>query len=71
MNLTYFLKDDAGNYSSIRLLMLSWGLCSLGTWMYVSIATRTMAAIPWEVVGIVFSLGGVKTAQKWGEAPKG
>jgi hypothetical protein len=70
MNFTFFLKDDAGNYSSVRLLMLGWGLISLAVWTVISVKTWEMVAPPWEVMGIVFSLAGVKAAQKYGEAPK-
>jgi hypothetical protein len=67
MNISYFLKDDSGNYSSKRLLALSWGFCILGVWGYVSIASKTMAPLAWEHVGIVLSLAGVVAAGKWGE----
>ena len=70
MKFFQFLQDDAGNYSSKRLLALAWGLGILGVWMYVSIKTATVAALAWEHAGIVFSLAGVVAAGKWGEGAK-
>lgn len=67
MKLLQFLQDDAGNYSSKRLLALSWGFGVLFTWEYVSITTKTMAPLAWEHIGIVLSLAGVVAAGKWGE----
>lgn len=63
------ISDDNGNLSSKRVLAVGWGLSALGVWIYVSIKTATMAPIPWEVAGMVFSLTGVVAAGKWGEKP--
>lgn len=71
MKLLQFLQDDAGNYSSKRLLALSWGFGILFTWEYVSISTKTMAPLAWEHIGIVLSLAGVVAAGKWGETKAG
>jgi hypothetical protein len=65
------LSDDAGNLSSKRILAVGWGMSALGVWIYVSIKTATMAPIPWEVAGMIFSLAGVVAAGKWGEKPPG
>lgn len=62
-----FFQDDAGNYSSKRLLALSWGYAILVTWVYTSIKTGTMAPLAWEHIGIVLSLAGVVAVGKWGE----
>jgi hypothetical protein len=67
MNISFFLKDNAGNYSSKRLLAVAWGFGILFTWEYVSITTKTMAPLSWEHIGIVLSLAGVVAAGKWGE----
>jgi len=61
------LSDDTGNLSSKRTLAVSWGMSSLFIWIYVSIKTVTLAPVPWEVAGIIFSLAGVVAAGKWGE----
>ena len=63
-----FFQDDAGNLSSSRLLFLAWSFTVLVVWTVISIKTWTMVAPPWEVVGILFTFGGVKVAQKYGEA---
>lgn len=63
-----FLQDDAGNLSSTRLMFLAWSFVVLFVWAVISIKTWSMAAPPWEVVGILFTFGGVKVAQKYGEA---
>ena len=70
MDISFFLKDDLGNYSSKRLLALSWGFGILGGWLYVSVKTATMAPLSWEQAGIVLSLVGVVAAGKWGEGGK-
>ena len=67
MKILQFFQDDAGNYSSKRLLALAWGFGILFTWEYVSITTKTMAPLAWEHIGIVLSLAGVVAAGKWGE----
>jgi len=61
------LSDDAGNLSSKRVLAVSWGMSALGVWIFVSVKTATMAAIPWEVAGMILSLAGVVAAGKWAE----
>ena len=63
------LSDDSGNLSSKRVLSVSWGLAVLAVWIGCSVKTWTMAPIPWEVLGAVFSLAGVTAAGKWGEKP--
>jgi len=68
-DLRKILSDDAGNLSSKRVLAMSWGMSALGIWIFVSVKTVTMAAIPWEVAGMIFSLAGVVAAGKWGEKP--
>jgi len=69
VDLRNLLSDDAGNLSSKRVLAMSWGMSALGVWIFVSVKTATMAAIPWEVAGMIFSLAGVVAAGKWGEKP--
>ena len=68
-DLRKILSDDAGNLSSKRVLAVGWGLSVLVVWIYVSIKGATMAPIPWEVAGMIFSLAGVVAAGKWGEKP--
>ena len=68
-DLRKILSDDAGNLSSKRVLAVGWGLSTLVVWIYVSIKSATMAPIPWEVAGMIFSLAGVVAAGKWGEKP--
>ena len=70
-DLRKILSDDAGNLSSKRVLAVGWGLSALVVWIYVSIKSATMAPIPWEVAGMIFSLAGVVAAGKWGEKPPG
>ena len=71
MKALQFFQDDAGNYSSKRLLAVIWGLGVFGVWASVSIKTWAIAPLAWEHVGIVFSLAGVVAAGKWGEKPGG
>jgi len=66
-DLRRILSDDAGNLSSKRVLSVAWGIVVLCVWTFVSVKKAEMAAIPWEVVGVVFSLAGVTAAGKWGE----
>lgn len=67
MDISYFLKDDSGRYSSKRLLALAWGFGVLGVWIYASVRTGSVAPLQWEHAGIVFSLAGVVAVGKWGE----
>ena len=69
VDLRRILSDDAGNLSSKRVLAMSWGMSALDVWIFVSVKTATMVAIPWEVAGMIFSLAGVVAAGKWGEKP--
>jgi len=71
MKALQFFQDDAGNYSSKRLLAICWGFGVLGVWVYTSVYTKAMAPLSWEHAGIVFSLAGVVAAGKWGEKPGG
>ena len=66
-DLREILSDDKGGLSSKRTLSISWGLTVLYVWAYVSIKAGSLAAIPWEVCGVVFSLAGITAAGKWGE----
>ena len=68
-DLRKILSDDAGNLSSKRVLAVGWGLSVLVVWIYVSIKNATLAPIPWEVAGVIFSLDGVVAAGKWAEKP--
>lgn len=68
-DLRRILSDDNGNLSSKRVLSVSWGLGVLFVWIAVCIKSWTVATLPWEVVGVVFSLAGVTAAGKWGEKP--
>jgi xanthine/uracil/vitamin C permease (AzgA family) len=63
------VSDDAGNLSSKRVLAVSWGMSVLFVWIYVSVKGAVLAAIPWEVAGMIFSLASVVAAGKWGEKP--
>ena len=65
------ISDDAGNVSSKRVLSVSWGLSVLFVWVYTSVRSNppALAAIPWEIAGVVFSLAGVTAAGRWGEKP--
>lgn len=65
------ISDDNGHLSSKRVLSVSWGLGVLFVWIFASIKGPGIAALPWEVCGVVFSLAGVTAAGKWGEKPSG
>lgn len=69
--LAEFLQDDNGGLSSKRALALLWGVGVFFVWAYVSVASKAMAPLAWEHVGIVISLAGVVAAGKWGEKPGG
>ena len=69
--LTEFLQEDNGGLSSTRLLFLVWGLGGFIVWTLLSLrmAPPAFAILPWEYIGVVLSLGGVKVVQKFGEKP--
>ena len=66
-DLRSILSDDAGHLSSKRVLSVSWGLGVLVVWISVALKTGAIPTLPWEVVGVIFSLAGVTAAGKWGE----
>jgi len=44
-----------------------WSVVVLAVWAAISVKRMELMAPPWEVVGILFTFGGVKVAQKYGE----
>ena len=56
--------DNAGGGSSIRVLMLIWGIVLLSSWGYVSIKTTALAPIPESVIVVFLGLVGSKVAQR-------
>jgi hypothetical protein len=66
------MQDNSGGLSSIRILMLSWGLGVLLIWMAsILFALITHTVIPTiltpEVVTILLGVTGTKAIQRFGE----
>lgn len=66
-NLSSFLEDNSGGFSSIRLLMLLWGVGVMIVWTYLSINSNQMIPIPDSVVTILLGTGAIKAVQRFGE----
>lgn len=67
--ITSLLEDNSGGLSSIRILMLSWGLGVLAIWAFsVIMAVCSGNAIPVvltpEVVTILMGITGIKMVQR-------
>ena len=73
MKILQFLSEDNGTLSSTRLLFVLWGVGGFVAWVVMSFKSQpcAFAMLPWEYIGVVMSLGGVKTVQKFGEKPAG
>ena len=69
MDLTQFMKEDNGNFSSSRLGFLLWVIGVLAVWVIDSLKcpSCTLATIPDSVITIVGILMGGKVVQKFGE----
>jgi hypothetical protein len=61
------LQDASGGVSSIRFLMLVWGLIVLIGWIVVCIKTGGLVEIPSSIITILLGLTGIKVAQRFGE----
>jgi len=61
------LEDNAGGFSSIRLLMLVWATVLITTWVVVAIYTRTIPDIPPGVLAFTGMVVGGKVVQRYGE----
>jgi len=61
------IEDNSGGLSSIRILMLIWGIGVFGVWLYVSIHTGSMSSVPDSIITILLGTTAVKTVQRFGE----
>lgn len=67
MDIGNFLKEANGNESSMRLAVMLVLVTLLGTWAYVSIATKAMAPLDWPTVGAIVGPLIAKAYQKKNE----
>ena len=67
MDISNFLKEANGNESSMRLAVFLVLGVLLGTWAYVSIATKTIAPLDWPTVGAIVGPLVAKAMQKKSE----
>lgn len=67
LKLIQFVQDDTGALSSMRLLFLLWGLGTFGVWLWISIHTGALVALPWSVTGFISSLTAGKVLQSFTE----
>lgn len=58
--LSQFLKDGDGQFSSMRLVFLLWGLGALVMWVIASWHAKTLAVVPDSVIAMT----GVTTTGK-------
>lgn len=63
------LEDNAGGFSSIRLLMLAWSGIVMVTWCFVAVRSGTIPDIPTGVITFTGMVIGGKVAQRFGEGP--
>lgn len=69
MDIGNFLKEANGNESSMRLLVAFIVVVIMGSWGYVSIATKTLAPLDWQTVGALIGALIAKGYQKKNEVP--
>lgn len=62
-----FLREDNGNFSSIRLIAVLWGVGMFVVWAAISIIKRAPQDIPVGILGFASSVILWKAAQKYGE----
>jgi len=62
-----FLSEANGQFSSIRLVLLAWGLGVLGVWTYLSIRNKTIQPVDNGIVAIFGILFAGKVVQKAAE----
>ena len=65
--MTDICKDNKGKLSQTRVIALAWGLGVLGVWLFVSVTTGTLVAIPKEIVYLTLGMQGWKVAQSYKE----
>jgi predicted membrane protein len=66
------IEDNSGGISSIRILMLLWGVGVFLIWGFGAVVaiihgTYIFPTIPPEVVTILLGVTGIKTVQRFGE----
>lgn len=61
------LQDNAGGASSIRLMMLAWGLIPLVVWAGISVYKMNPIELPSSVLTIIGIFAGSKVVQRFGE----
>lgn len=62
-----FFKEANGNFSSIRLISMLWGVGMFVVWAVVCAISRTIHDIPVGVLGFASSVILWKAVQKYGE----
>ncbi len=70
-DLTSFIQDNSGGISSIRLLMLLWGVGVFLIWGFGSVMATIhglpFPSLPPEIVTILLGVTGIKTVQRFAE----
>ena len=61
------LEDNQGGTSSMRVLMIVWGIGVFGVWCYASIHTGGLVPIPESVITILLGTSVAKVVQRFGE----
>lgn len=65
--LAQFFQDDTGQLSAMRLLFILWGVGVFGVWLFLSIKTAAMVAVPWSIISFISSLVAGKVVQSYTE----
>ena len=58
------LSDNAGNPSSMRLVVALVVLIQVGTWAYVSVKTVSLAPMDWQQIMAILGPLGIQMTQK-------
>ena len=61
------VSDNAGGWSTMRLVVLLWCIMMTVTWAIVAISTRSIPDIPTGVLGVTTAFLGAKAIQRIGE----
>jgi len=66
-NISTFLEDNDGGFSSTRLVMILWMLGVLIVWIYKSLTQTELQPIPESVVAVIGIIVTGKAVQRYGE----
>jgi hypothetical protein len=61
------LSDNGDGISSLRFLLLLWGMGVLSMWIYISLMKTQLQPLGNDIVTILIALSATKAIQRFGE----